>query len=317
MLDQSVRAVEVIVSDNASTDDTASVVASFGDERVHYVRNEANIGATANISRGLELGSAPFLMILCDDDFLLPGSLERRIPLFESDPMIDMVHCALRFQVFAPDGSLVGEVDSAWGAGSRDTVSSGSEVVRRLLSEPFFISHANALIRRSAIGDVRALDADGAAEDLGMFLRLAYRARNVAYVPEPLVCARVHGAANSVEGRTTFTGDSYEPTILSAVQNRQVKERFLDELERNGADIRTLRSASRALDRRVLQSLLHRTLTAAGGRSLRPIVDVGRVDPIALIAPRGIKAIAAGALGPGRYDRAKTALSSLRARFET
>ena len=36
---------ELIISDNASTDDTQTVVASIKDERLHYVRQPANLGS--------------------------------------------------------------------------------------------------------------------------------------------------------------------------------------------------------------------------------------------------------------------------------
>ncbi len=70
--------VEVIVSDNASTDDTASLI----DERqrlgfrMTYLRNAQNVGPDANFLQCFESASGKYVWIIGDDDALLPGSVE-------------------------------------------------------------------------------------------------------------------------------------------------------------------------------------------------------------------------------------------------
>ena len=46
---------ELIVSDNASTDDTQAVIASYDDPRIRAYRNDHNLGLFGNFSRCLEL----------------------------------------------------------------------------------------------------------------------------------------------------------------------------------------------------------------------------------------------------------------------
>jgi glycosyltransferase involved in cell wall biosynthesis len=70
--------VEVIVSDNASTDDTASLI----DERqrlgfrLTYLRNAQNVGPDANFLQCFDSASGKYVWIIGDDDFLLPGAVE-------------------------------------------------------------------------------------------------------------------------------------------------------------------------------------------------------------------------------------------------
>lgn len=66
---QSSPDVEVLVSDNASTDETPQVVRSFGD-RVRYHRNPSNIGSWPNFARLVELAGGEFFSWLQDDDLL-------------------------------------------------------------------------------------------------------------------------------------------------------------------------------------------------------------------------------------------------------
>lgn len=68
-LDQTYPNVEVVVSDNASTDDTANVVRSFGD-RVGYHRFHANMGSRANFIKLTELATGEFFSWLQDDDLI-------------------------------------------------------------------------------------------------------------------------------------------------------------------------------------------------------------------------------------------------------
>lgn len=69
--------VELIISDNASTDDTTTVVASFQQKglSLSYSRNDANIGPDANFIRCYERAQGEYLWIFGDDDVIVPGGL--------------------------------------------------------------------------------------------------------------------------------------------------------------------------------------------------------------------------------------------------
>jgi len=69
--------VEVLVSDNASPDETQSVVVSvisFG-LPVNYIRNTENIGSDANIAQCFNRSKGKYVLILGDDDLLVDGSI--------------------------------------------------------------------------------------------------------------------------------------------------------------------------------------------------------------------------------------------------
>lgn len=69
--------VELIVSDNCSTDDTPAVVDRFMREglRCRYVRNQENIGADGNFLQCYHLAGGTYFWLFSDDDVILPGSL--------------------------------------------------------------------------------------------------------------------------------------------------------------------------------------------------------------------------------------------------
>lgn len=69
--------VEVIVSDNASGDDTAAVIEAAIAQglSLRAIRNSSNIGSDANIAQVFNMASAPYVLILGDDDLLVAGTL--------------------------------------------------------------------------------------------------------------------------------------------------------------------------------------------------------------------------------------------------
>src|SRR5438552_13258444 len=81
--------VEVVISDNASTDDTQSVVAELQAHTqvgIKYHRNEANLGAIKNIVQTLELSSGRYWMLYGDDDLMVDGALPRILDTLRAHP---------------------------------------------------------------------------------------------------------------------------------------------------------------------------------------------------------------------------------------
>jgi abequosyltransferase len=86
--------VEIIVSDNASVDGTASIAKDFQSrypETIRYVRNEKNIGFDANVDNVVRQAKAPFVWLMADDDFLLPGSVDRVLDVIRNNPELSLI----------------------------------------------------------------------------------------------------------------------------------------------------------------------------------------------------------------------------------
>lgn len=79
VLEQTYRNWELIIVDDCSTDDTESIVASFRDDRIRYIRNEKNSGAAVSRNRALREAKGRWIAFLDSDDLWLPEKLERQI----------------------------------------------------------------------------------------------------------------------------------------------------------------------------------------------------------------------------------------------
>jgi glycosyltransferase involved in cell wall biosynthesis len=69
-VNQTYRNIEIIVSDNCSSDDTESIVKSFNDPRIRYYRQKDNIGALDNRNFCLEQSQGEYFLLLFDDDVI-------------------------------------------------------------------------------------------------------------------------------------------------------------------------------------------------------------------------------------------------------
>ncbi|WP_168209188.1 glycosyltransferase family 2 protein [Agromyces intestinalis] len=83
--------IEVIVVDDASTDDSAAVATAYG-EHVRLVRHTRNSGPVATFNDGLAVATGEYLVRLDADDILTPGSVARAVALAEAEPSVGLVY---------------------------------------------------------------------------------------------------------------------------------------------------------------------------------------------------------------------------------
>lgn len=85
---------EVIVGDNASTDDTLDIVAHYsGDARLRVLTSEQNLGIFGNLNRLVQAADARYIKILCADDYFLPGGLRRQLQFMKENPSVGLARC--------------------------------------------------------------------------------------------------------------------------------------------------------------------------------------------------------------------------------
>lgn len=95
VLDQDYDALELIVLDDGSTDETAALLARIAERedpaRFRWDRHE-NVGQAATINRGLALARGELLGYLSSDDYLYPGAIEQLAAAAEADPDAEIVY---------------------------------------------------------------------------------------------------------------------------------------------------------------------------------------------------------------------------------
>lgn len=87
VLSQSFRDLELIIVDDASTENIADLIVSIEDPRLRYIRRHSNGGAAAARNSGLGLARGDYIAFQDSDDVWLPGKLECQLALLERLPV--------------------------------------------------------------------------------------------------------------------------------------------------------------------------------------------------------------------------------------
>lgn len=82
--------VQVCVSDNCSSDDTAAVTRAAQQKlMIKYQKNETNVGLAGNFLKAVEMADGEFVWLIGDDDLLLPNALGHVLGLIDRHPQVD------------------------------------------------------------------------------------------------------------------------------------------------------------------------------------------------------------------------------------
>ncbi len=167
VLSQSYPDFEIIVVDDASSDNTAEVVSGYGD-RVRYIRREMNGGAAAARNDGIRASAGEFICFLDADDLYLPDRLEAAVAFLDGNAEFGAVYADC--EVRGPEGeTMVPSLIRA--SGCRKRITTWREVAR---GEPMHTS--SITVRRGCFERVGLFDERmRRAQDSELWLRLSYR----------------------------------------------------------------------------------------------------------------------------------------------
>jgi glycosyltransferase involved in cell wall biosynthesis len=220
-LNQTYPAVEIIVVDDGSTDESAAVIRGFGTRVVPVLQRNGGQGAALNA--GARIARGELLALLDADDYFVPDKIERIVREFQDRP--DAVLFCHAAQTVSARGEEQGE---PWPArleeGRVEAVLRASGgwypwpptsclVLNRRLAQPVF----------PVPPDEFAICADSYICDVAAFLG------PIRYIPAALSCYRLHGG-NAWSSQATLPRDGARAERAVAayrVKNRALN-RFLD-----------------------------------------------------------------------------------------
>jgi glycosyltransferase involved in cell wall biosynthesis len=188
VLAQSHKDLELIIVDDASTDETAEVVASIDDDRVVALTNPECLGGAASRNRGIEIARGEYVAFLDDDDLWLPSKLEKQVSRFAELPrrvgVIYTGHC------YVSENTQ----NVVW---NQFPINKGNVLVALL--KGCITTSSTAMIRRELLHEVRGFDPElPAAQEWDLWIRLA-KICEFDYVPQVLVMLYIHGKQLSTD----------------------------------------------------------------------------------------------------------------------
>lgn len=190
LLNQTWIGFELIISDNASTDDTSRICREYSekDKRIRYVRQPCNIGAEANFRYVLDVAESEFFMWAAADDVRSPDFLERNLAFLRANPEYVASTSPTRF---------AGKIFDLRAMGDAPLIE--EDRYQRLVN--FFNAwHANgrfyALFKREAVSTWHHLGQDFLGADWTLVTHLAVHGK-INRLEEGWVELGAHGASNA------------------------------------------------------------------------------------------------------------------------
>ena len=198
---------ELVVSDNASTDETPSILAEYvrRDSRVRVSRTESLIPQADNVNRAVELASHSWVKLFCHDDVMYPECLAvladtlRRV----GDAQVGLIGHGEEW-LFA-NGHRYGRF--VRGEPVEPLEFDGRALLRRVLTRGATVdlpAVSNALVRKEAWRSAGGFDRRYVHFDIFLWARLLLEWKYV-YIPRVLITYRIHGAQVAVSARKNMS----------------------------------------------------------------------------------------------------------------
>ncbi|MBD8078958.1 glycosyltransferase family 2 protein [Cellulosimicrobium arenosum] len=187
--------LEIVLSDNASTDATAEICREHAaaDPRIRYVRHEMNRGGLWNFNEAIRLARGETVKLAAADDVLRPRFLEVCVAaLDEGGPQVVLAYP--RTQIIDGEGTITEDLHDEGLRGDRATPHERiAEVLRAQAAHLVF-----GLYRTDVLRTTRGLRPT-IGNDVVVLTEMACRGR-FALVPEQLFLQRRHATQFSAQG---------------------------------------------------------------------------------------------------------------------
>ena len=180
VLNQTFQDFEIIVVDDASTDNTRKVVAEFDEKRICYLRHRENRGGSTARNTGIKRSKGEFIAFLDDDDLWVRSKLEKQLDLFNKKPEIGAVYSGA--WIINKSGEIIGY----------DLPFLRGNILPDMLRKNHVGSCSFVMVRKECFDRIGTFDETlPASQDWDMWVRLGEH-YHFDFCHEPLVLYRVH-----------------------------------------------------------------------------------------------------------------------------
>jgi glycosyltransferase involved in cell wall biosynthesis len=208
VLAQSFRDFELIAIDDASSDESLSILKDFVDSRMRIIRHRVNLGAALSRNDAFGIARGEFIAIMDADDICAPARLEKQVAYLDENPAVGLVGCGVYDNIDVKGAVLFTSV-----------MPKDNEAIQSISLERWCFLHSSIMFRRELrelAGSYRGIFEP--VEDHDLVLRILEHSR--AYnIPERLVSYRLNPQGLSAAGHA-YAGELTELAIRMARRRR-------------------------------------------------------------------------------------------------
>lgn len=226
-LDQTYKSIEVIIVDNASTDNTWPIIESFAekDSRIRAFRNKTNLGPVRNWLRCVEEATGEYGKILWSDDLITSDFIEKTLSLFNDE--VGFVYSGAN--IFTDESPITAK--TSYLLSKTGYYPSLMYIERAIFNKKVPVSPGCAIFRMK---DIRKnlwlqipnkVNSDfsmhAIGNDLLLFLLTAKDYKNFGHVAEPLAFFRAHKGSISISSPSGKLSLHYAIAKAYFIENNQ------------------------------------------------------------------------------------------------
>lgn len=178
ILNQTFTDFELLIIDDASTDNTLGIISQFTDPRITVITNDFNLKVVKTLNKGLRLAKGDFIARMDADDIAHSKRFEKQIQYLKQNPEIDMVNTWV--QTFGSENNIL-------------RAATDHELIKARLLFLNPITHPAVMFRRDAFikNNLYYNEEFVNAEDYGLWVAAIDKIK-LAAVPEVLFKYRMH-----------------------------------------------------------------------------------------------------------------------------
>lgn len=203
IVNQTYKNLEVLIVDNASSDDSLAVARRFVDPRISIYESDVNLGAEGNFNRCISLARGEFIAIYHADDIYTPDMVFKQVAFLQRHPDVGCVFTEA--EVINQFGDMTGFIALPRELRNYSEVSIGfTQLIKALLRHFNFLLCPSAMVRAVVYqGDIKGWRGElfGSSADLDVWLRIA-RDYKVGVLLERLMKYRVSDRQYSAHVRS-------------------------------------------------------------------------------------------------------------------
>lgn len=190
ILSQSCPPMEVLVMDDASTDDSVKVLEGFARKSplVRVMRNEQKAGVLANMNRMLGMAKGDCWYGAAADDVILPGLFEKSLTLLADHP--DAGLCSSLAHIMNEEGVRQGLISEDPFQGSQSRYLTPQEVRCAMSRHPSWIQGLTTIHRRARLVEMGGFPVELGSYSDGFVAQVLARRHGACFISEPLASWR-------------------------------------------------------------------------------------------------------------------------------